>query len=175
MKINLLSRILSILLLIAIITFVRHSAALAQQTSDSDLAMIDAQRDAKADVNITLWTVIGLISAPSCTVVGIVTGLSIGIPPASQSYDAEGMALPVDKLIKGACIGSIVGWSVPLIPISMYKLGPAPQRLIGKSPEYVNRYTKTYKSKVRQLRMKSAASGACAGCFILFVFTRSSF
>ncbi len=173
MRINLLSRTLSIVLLITIITFVRHSAALAQQqTSDSALAVLDAQRDAKDDVNITLWAIVGLISAPSCTLVGIITGLSIGIPPPSQSHDDEGMHLPVDKVIKGACIGSIVGWSVPLIPISTYKLGPAPQRLIGKSPEYVYRYTKTYKSKLRQLRIKSAASGACAGCFLLTVFTR---
>ncbi len=172
MRINLLSRTLSIVILIAIITFVRHSAALAQQTSDSVQAVLDAQRDVIDGVNIPLWIVVGLISAPSCTLCGIVTGLHIGITPPSQSHDDEGMHLPVDKVITGACIGSIVGCSVPLIPISTYKVGPAPQRLLGESPEYVNRYTKTYKSELRQIRIISAASGACAGYFLLIVFTR---
>lgn len=172
MRINLWSRPLSIVLLITTITFVRNSAALAQQTSDSVQAVLDAQRDVKDGVNIPLWIVVGLISAPSCTLCGILTALHIGITPPSQFHDDEGMHLPVDKVITGACIGSVVGCSVPLIPISTYKLGPAPQRLIGKSPEYVNRYTKTYKSELRQLRIISAVSGACAGYFLLTVFIR---
>ncbi len=106
MRINLLSRTLSIVILITIITFVRHSAALAQQTSDSVQAVLDAQRDVKDGVNIPLWIVVGLISAPSCTLCGIVTGLHIGMRPPSQSHDDEGMLLPVDKVITGACIGS---------------------------------------------------------------------
>ncbi len=51
MRINLLSCTLSIVLLTQIITVVQPSAALAQQTSDSVLAVFDAQRDAKDDVN----------------------------------------------------------------------------------------------------------------------------
>lgn len=170
MRISLLLRTLSIGLLIAIIAFFRYSDALAQQASDSVLAVLDAQRDAKADVNDTLWTVVGLISASSCTMTGIATGIYIGIPPTSQYHDDAGAFIPVDKVIEGGCIGSIVGWSVPLIPISTYKLKPSPQRLIGKSPEYVNRYTETYMSKVRQLRILSAAKGACAGCFLVTMF-----
>lgn len=174
MRTNLFSRTLSIvLLIIAIIIFARPHTALGQLTSDSVLAVSNAQREAKADVNTLLWTVVGLIGTSSCTLVGIYAGLHIG-DSISQSHSG-GRLFPgnflADEAIKGACIGSMVGWSAPFIPIYMYKSVPAPQRLIGKSPEYVYSYTKTYKSEVRKLRMISAVKGGCGGCLFTFVIT----
>ncbi len=171
MRTNLFSPTLSIvLLIIAIITFVRPHTALGQLTSDSVLAVSDAQREAKADVNTLLWTVVGLIGTSSCTLGGIYAGLHIG-DSISQSHSG-GRHFPADEAINGACIGSMVGWSVPFIPIYMYKSVPAPQRLIGKSPEYVYSYTETYKSEVRKLRMISAVKGGCGGCLFTFAIIR---
>lgn len=170
MRTNLFSRTLSIvLLIIAIIIFARPHTALGQLTSDSVLAVSDAQREAKADVNTLLWTVVGFIGTSGCTLVGIYAGLHIG-DSISQSHSGERF-FPADEAIKGACIGSMVGWSAPFIPIYMYKSVPAPQRLIGKSPEYVYSYTKTYKSEVRKLRMISAVEGGCGGCLFTFAIT----
>ena len=45
------------------------------------------------------------------------------------------------------------------VPAAFIKTAPSPELLLGKSPGYVNEYTKTYKSKTRNIRLKYAGLG----------------
>ena len=44
---------------------------------------------------------------------------------------------------------------------------PPPERLIGKSPEYVKFYTDAYQARMRSYQMKSVAAGSIFGCMTL--------
>ena len=43
----------------------------------------------------------------------------------------------------------------------------APERLIGKSPEYVIFYVDAYRAKMRSYQIKSVAAGSIFGCLTL--------
>ena len=47
-------------------------------------------------------------------------------------------------------------------------IAPPPERLIGKSPEYVESYLNAYKRKVRTLRGTSTVAGSVAVCLPIF-------
>ena len=61
-------------------------------------------------------------------------------------------------------IGAVAGGLLPLVGIYSYKGPPPAERLIGKSPEYVELYTNAYTAKARSIRIKSAAGGVATGC-----------
>jgi hypothetical protein len=64
-------------------------------------------------------------------------------------------------------VGGVAGALIPFIlMIYAYEQNPPPQRLIGKSPEYVNFYTDAYRTKARSIRTKSAAADA-GGCLLI--------
>ncbi len=44
---------------------------------------------------------------------------------------------------------------------------PPPERLIGKSPEYVTFYADAYRARMRSYQMKSVVAGALFGCLTL--------
>ncbi len=48
---------------------------------------------------------------------------------------------------------------------------PPPERLIGKSPEYVKFYAKIYRSKMRSHRMRAVAAGSIVGCAAITVMS----
>ena len=126
--------------LMAVLIFSVPFITFAQQNTGNVLAITEAKRDAEADVNKWVWRGAG-VAALGCITLGFIGGIL-----ATDSYG-------------GGFLGSGVGCLVPPISIYSYKSGPPPERLIGKSPEYVKVYTETYKSKVRQLRFKQAGSG----------------
>ena len=139
----------------AVLTFNIPFMTFAQQNTANLLAIADAKRDAEADVNKWLWGGIGFIGVPGCAALGFIGGLLVGSQHSSGSY---GLSFSPEEAW-GGLIGSGIGCLLPFIPIYFYKSGPPPERLIGKSPEYVDTYTDAYKSKVRQLRIVSAGAG----------------
>lgn len=74
------------------------------------------------------------------------------------------------SLDEGCFIGSLFGCVIPLIGVYNYKINPSPEKLIGKSPEYVEHYTKTYKDKKRSIRRNMAIAGFSAGCLSVSAF-----
>ena len=62
-----------------------------------------------------------------------------------------------------AAAGGLIGGLAPLLGIYTYQGNPHPERLVGKSPEYVESYTDTYIAKSRSLRTKWAAAGGLIG------------
>ena len=149
-----------------------------------------AERDASSDINEHLWFGIGVgiccISVSVCGFAGCLVGESID--PSTVSADADiGGILAVDPTQwgespgcsfnintstgarVGTVVGSAVGVLVPLIGIYNHQSHPLPERLIGKSPEYVAFYTDVYKAKTRSLRTTSAVKGAAIGYGLLML------
>lgn len=115
-----------------------------------------AERDAETDTNKLLWTGVGC-AVPFCGFLGGIAGLYA----TSNFLSREG---PIYEV----CIGAAVGCLVPIIPISFQPI-PPPERLLGKSPEYVNFYTNAYETKTRRLRIKSASRGGIIGFGLLLI------
>ena len=68
--------------------------------------------------------------------------------------------------LAGGCIGSIGIFAV-------YLLEPSPPalQLLGKSPEYIEVYTRAYSAKARNLRLKQASMGYAGGFVTSFSLT----
>ena len=125
----------------------------ARQNSVEVQAKMAAKRDAETDTNKQLWTGVGC-AVPFSVGIGGFVGGSIGyrIRSSSGFLSTEEICL--------ACLGATVGYSIPFIAMNTYQLGPPPERLLGKSPQYIDFYTDAYKTRVQQLRRGSAARGA---------------
>ena len=54
-----------------------------------------------------------------------------------------------------------------LLGCYFYRPDPPPLQLIGKSPEYIDAYTSTYKSKIGNIQAKWAAAGCLSGCVVV--------
>lgn len=150
MKTNLTCRSLFLALLMVVLTFSHPFLILAQQNS----AEAQAKQDAEADLNKSLWIGVGCAVLPSIWLGGALVGLCAG------SLDQSGGDFIIsEQEACGALIGMIFGCSVPLTLVYNYRLTPPPERLLGKSPEYIDVYIDAYKTRTRQLRGQYAAVG----------------
>ena len=141
--------------------------------SDADTVSLNAkaaaEQDASNDFKRLSWFGIGAgVGIIGCAI-GTVAGIRIG-----------SMLDPVDtpgtlffETSTGEDIGCLTGGAVsilvPFIGIYRSSVHPPPQRLIGKSPEYIEFYTDTYKRKTRSLRIRSAAAGTATGCGLMLL------
>ena len=150
MKANLRSSLL--ILLMAMLIFSIPFITLAQQKSVEVQAKMAAERDAKADVNRLLWTGAGCLSA--CLGAGV--GFGVGVSIIESGNWLENVE---EGILGGVCVGGLVCGLFSLSVIS-YRSDPPPQRLLGKSPEYVDFYTAAYKAKILKRRAKFVAAGA---------------
>ena len=122
-----------------------------------------AERDASSDLDKPLWFLAGM-SAVGCALIGgyvgclagnaIDSGGGLGFAPLLDFSDSMGI---------GCLIGLTAGALAPLIGIDYYQSNPPPERLLGKSPEYVESYTNAYKAKTRLLGALWAAAGTAGG------------
>lgn len=121
-------------------------------------AKVAAEQDVSSDTNKIFWFGAGFAAfAIGCPIGGCV-GCGVGsIVDPSHFFDSTGQGI-------GCMAGLTVGVLIPIIRIYNHLPHPPPERLIGKSPEYVEFYTDTYKAKTRSLRTKLAAAGAATGC-----------
>ena len=130
-----------------------------------------AEKDASGDINKLLWFGVG---AGICCIggaVGALTGCFVGNlidPIRIEPTAASGFGpYPVpdisngEGVVIGSCIGFVAGVLVPFIGVYYsYQGNPPSDRLLGKSPEYIEVYTNAYKTKTRSLRTIWAAAGA---------------
>ncbi|RKU19975.1 hypothetical protein C6503_06830 [Candidatus Poribacteria bacterium] len=120
-------------------------------------AKADAESDASRDANLLAHFGAGM-SAPFAAATCGVTGVCL--------YD---MAIGYEENYFpyiGASVGAAVVFST-LIAYYIRPPNPPPERLIGKSPEYVKFYADAYRSKTRSSRMLSVAAGSAFGAAIL--------
>ena len=149
-----------------------------QNASIQKQAKYAAEKDAIQDTNKLVWFGSGLgccISTSTCALVGCLIGGSINPPSIVEDsgdiflYDITQIgnnSNPFEdgSLDEGCLIGSLFGCLIPLIGVFNYKITPSPEKLIGKSPEYIEQYTKTYKNKKRIIRRNMAMTGFSTGC-----------
>ena len=121
-------------------------------------AEVQAKRDAEADVNKLLWTGVGF-AAPFGVMLTTVAGRVIGhaFSPETSGSGFYGLS---DGAACGVCVGMTFGFLVPIRAVNSYKLTPPPERLLGKSPQYIDVYTDVYKTRTRQLRRRYTAAGS---------------
>ena len=117
----------------------------------------DAESDASHDVNLLAYFGAGM-SAPFAAAMCGMTSLCL--------YDLyigyEGDYFP--------CIGASIGAGGVLGMLIGHYIrppNPPPERLIGKSPEYVKFYADAYSAKMRSYRVRSVATGVTCGSVIL--------
>ena len=119
-------------------------------------AKADAERDADNDVNKFTWFYFSSLAGIGAVLPG---GCSLGLAElGSDSLSAE------DKLIGSLCMcgGSIVAFLPAVLAISI-KPTPPSERLLGKSPEYIDAYVDIYVRKVRRRRGRVSAIGSAVG------------
>lgn len=129
------------ILLLIILLFSFSTLSLA------DNARLSAQRDAKQDVNDTVWAL---------------TGFSV--PLLMGGY-----------YIAGGTAGGTISYTifVPGVVVSAvshyYPISPQSDRFLGKSPAYVSAYVDAYESEVKSLRRRSLLWGFGAGIGLFVV------
>ena len=99
--------------------------------------------------------------AAGCLIAAV--GMRVGdliAPPPEPRLDFMPLLDLGGGAVTGGCVGCAVGLILPIRAIYKYQSPPPPERLIGKSPEYVEFYTDAYIAKSRSLRIKWAAAGA---------------
>ena len=124
-------------------------------------AKVAAERDASNDINKLSWFGAGVGTLAAGCLGGIVGCLVGDLIAPRDSSEPSGL-MPFDDIsggaVSGGCVGFAVGLILPIRAIYKYQSSPPPERLIGKSPEYVEFYTNAYAAKSRSLRTKWAAA-----------------
>lgn len=119
-------------------------------------ALAAAEQDASRDVNKLLWFSAG---AGGVAIIG-----PLG------AYAGNVVIGKIIDPFSGVLAGFVVGATGSLFFIDNYDPDPPSERLVGKSPEYVDYYTKTYKSKAKSIRKRSATVGCLfGGCLLGFI------
>lgn len=148
-----------------ILTFSAPFVAFAQQNSvqveDAATKEVNAVRlaaitaaESDANSNINKFACFGAGAGAA-----IVGGLC-GVFYVSEAYYTP--AFPEVAVFVGG-FASGAGIFTSLVGSYSYPPNPPPEKLIGKSPEYVMVYAEAYRKKTLSLRMKSAVTGAAIG------------
>ena len=138
------------------LTFSTPLIAFAQETatvSDVLTAKADAQRDADAEVIPYIWFGHGC----SLSVFGTMTGIA-SVMATEHYFPNSNCLIP----LIGMAGGYLLTTSVGITTVYSYQPDPPAARFIGKSPEYINTYTSTYKST----RGHKQAEWVAGGCFV---------
>ena len=114
-----------------------------------------AERDASNDFNLPLWLIAGGAGVTALGGIGFFAGCAIGLIIDSP----QGCELISSGMVLGGLAGYGIGLSAPLYGIYKYKAAVPSERLIGKSPEYIEVYTNTYRRKLGLLRATRAGMG----------------
>ena len=115
-----------------------------------------AELDASSDLDRALWWIGGGAGVTLLGSVGGIAGLAVGgvIDPP------QGCELITTGIIVGALTGYGIGIFSSLYGIYNYRGAVPSERLIGKSPEYIEIYTEAYRRKIGLMRATRAGAGA---------------
>ena len=137
----------------------RHSAQLplAEQNSIRLQAKAAAAADAKRDVEVLASFGAGMSATFAAGMCGLMTGF------IADATFGRGQ----DDLFYLTASMSAAGAFSLLLQYHIRPPNPPPERLIGKSAEYVQFYVDAYRSKMRSSQMKLVAAGSIFGCMTL--------
>ena len=146
-------------LMVTLLLFSTLPVSFAQQNSIQAQAEADAHKDIKRDMKESLWFTAGLIGSSVGTVTGCVSGILGGILIGDFNI------LPNDIPPVESCgIGGVLLFGILAVPIGVHLYPhsprPPPERLLGKTPEYVAAYTQAYRSKAISLRKRWVTAGS---------------
>ena len=113
----------------------------------ADNARLDAQIDAKQDVNETVWSL---------------TGFSVPLLVGGyyMAGGTTGGTISYSVFVPGVVLG---------VSTHYYPISPRSDRFLGKSPAYVSTYVDAYESEVKSLRRRSLLWGFGSGVGLLIV------
>ena len=120
-------------------------------------AKADAESDAKRDVDVLAYFGRGMSATFAAGMCGLMTGF---IADLTLGYGQD------DLFYLTASMSAAGAFSL-LIRYYIRPPNPPPERLIGKSPEYVKFYADAYRLKMRSYQIKSVAAGSIFGCMTL--------
>ena len=137
----------------------KHSAQLplAEQDSIRLQAKAAAASDAKRDVEVLASFGAGMSATFAAGMCGLITGF-IADATLEQGQDT---------LFYLTASMSAAGTFSLLLRYHIRPPNPPPERLIGKSAEYVKFYADTYQERMRSSQIKSVAAGSIFGCMTL--------
>lgn len=122
-------------------------------------AKVDAESDAKHDVNLLAYFGAGMsapLAAGMCALTtGCIADLHFGPRQPEPSY--------IIAAVSAATVFSLL----TRYYTRLHPPNPPPERLIGKSPEYIKFYADAYRAKMRSYQIKSGAAGSVFGCLTL--------
>ena len=147
MKPNLTSQSSLLVLFMMVLLLSSPLATLAQQVS----AEVQAKQDAKSDVNKVAWFTAGFIGCASgWTMLALIdSGDYIDSATLDQSLRCLVVMVPFLPMVSAIFVSST----------------PPTERLLGKSPEYVNVYVDSYAKEVKRQRIILSVGG-CGVSFI---------
>ena len=145
------------ILLITILCF--SSPLIIEAEIENRVAKRDAQRDAKIE-NQLGWLAGGCLGSmlPWATFLALLTAEAEGIIHYQTVYDFELCFLS----------GIVLGALLPTAYAIFRSPVPPAERLLGKSPDYVNTYIATYKKQVKEQRILLSATGCVVGTTISY-------
>lgn len=136
--------------MVGLLLFSATPVSLAQENFIRANANANAIRDADRDMKKVWWFMFGLAGNTAGFVTGCVGGCFIG---ATEVDDSTYCIIPATLVL-----------GVLAMPAAVYlyphTVNPPPERLLGKSPEYVQTYAQAYKSKTVSLRRKMVTAGS---------------
>lgn len=142
-----------------------YASPIFAETPEIKEARIATEADAQADAKRGKNQLLGCLGSSTLVTLPAVGGAFYGclIGDALKSPPSEGMLFPGIFTTGVVCCG-LTGWGIGFAGslYGLYKLGgkvPS-ERLIGKSPEYIEVYTATYKQRVGIHRARRAAGGS---------------
>ena len=141
MKTNLTARSSLLALLMVGLLLSSPLVTLAQQIS----AEVQAKQDAKGDVNKVKWFTVGYIGCASGGVIAVLNDETEA--PIRVPLGVSGMIMPVLPIVYAASASSV----------------PPTERLLGKSPAYLNVYVDNYAKELKRQRVIFSAAGCGAG------------
>jgi hypothetical protein len=155
---------ISVLLMAILLILSTTPVSFAQQNPVQAQAKADADSD-MSDMSKAMWVMLGGLGSTAGCLLGCVGGCAVGarLNPYGGS---DILFIPAPEQAGCAAAGAILfgALAVPIgVHIYPHNAPPPPERLLGKSPEYIKGYTQIYKSKTASLRKTLVTKGSIAG------------
>lgn len=146
---------ISAFLMAILLLFSTTPVSFAQLDTGQAQAEADANSDMSDGAKAMLFLLGGLGSTAGC-LIGCVGGCLLGTQMNGE-YDVLFSCAVASATLLGA-------FAMPLgVDLYPHNVTPPPERLLGKSPEYVEAYTQIYTSKTTSLRKRLVIAGSITG------------
>ena len=155
---------ISVLLMAILLILSTTPVSLAQQSPGQAQAEADANSD-MSDMSKAMWFMLGGLGSTAGCLLGCVGGCAVGarLDPLGGS---DILFIPTAPQAGCGAAGAILlgAFTMPMgVDLYPHNVMPPPERLLGKSPEYIDAYTQIYKSETTSLRKRLITKGSIAG------------